>query len=160
MWFGPFAAMVAGILLAQPAAAGEAPLGLTFRPVLQQPADMSEADIFPYGAELEPPIIVSRVILLGESDVQCVALFEGSEPWETGLQFVFTAEGGRKFAAVSSGLAGQHIAVMLDGSVVSAPYLNVPALGSEVVINGMGREQAMEALQAIIASTRVAACPS
>ncbi len=57
------------------------------------------------------------------------------------IQIVFTGRGGKRFAEVTRQYAGQRLAVVVDGNVISAPKVMAEISGGKAVISGSFSEE-------------------
>lgn len=64
--------------------------------------------------------------------------------------FTLTPEGSANFAELTAGLIGKQLAIVLDGVVLSAPTVQAPITGGQVVVTGVrGRDEARQLAAAL-----------
>ena len=78
-------------------------------------------------------VVRKRVMVSGENLVDAEPTFQNNEPI---VSFRFDAVGGKRFGDVTSQNVGKHLAIVLDGQVISAPQIREPILGGSGVITG------------------------
>jgi preprotein translocase subunit SecD len=96
------------------------------------------SEILPYpNNPLGVPVIAvkRRAIITGDELIDAKQAFD-SQTNEPIVNITFNAEGGRKFARVTQENTGKPFAMILDGSVISAPNINEPILGGQARISG------------------------
>ena len=109
-------------LTADPAqlAAGRAPIGSQILP----------------SAEGTGPVAVKRsAIITGEQLADAQQAFD-PQTGEPVVTIRFDSQGGRRFARVTQENVGRPFAIILDGTVLSAPRINEPILGGTAQISG------------------------
>ena len=80
-------------------------------------------------------LIRKRVMVSGEDLVDAQPSTDG-QTGEPVVTFRFNARGGKKFGAVTSANVNRPFAIVLDGSVISAPVIREPILGGSGQISG------------------------
>ena len=103
---------------------GRAPPGTEVLPLLDRKA--------PKGQERRV-VVRKRVVVSGENLVDAQPSFQQGEPV---VSFRFDALGGKRFGEATSQNVGKHLAIVLDGQVISAPQIREPILGGSGVITG------------------------
>jgi preprotein translocase subunit SecD len=78
-------------------------------------------------------VVRKRVVVSGENLVDAQPSFQQGEPV---VSFRFDAVGGKRFGEATSQNVGKHLAIVLDGQVISAPQIREPILGGSGVITG------------------------
>ncbi len=78
-------------------------------------------------------IIKKKIIVSGDQLNNAQVQFQEAQPV---VQFSFNHLGAKRFAEVTSNNRGRRLAVVLDGTVLSAPVINSPILGGDGVISG------------------------
>jgi beta-lactamase regulating signal transducer with metallopeptidase domain len=86
---------------------------------------------------------VERAPLLTERDIEAVGRSRYSR---AALQVFLTSDGEKKFAAATKNLQGRTIAIVIDGRVVSAPYLQTTEFGRSLEIRGNLTEEDVTSL--------------
>ena len=66
------------------------------------------------------------------------------------VQLEFTEDGKEKFSEVTSKYVGQQMYIVIDGKVLSAPYINAQITSGEATISGMASNESAEELAAAI----------
>jgi preprotein translocase subunit SecD len=82
-----------------------------------------------------PAIAVQRRVIISGDDL-IDAQIGTDQNQQSIVSIKFNAEGGRKFARVTQENTGKPFAMILDGSVLSAPNINEPILGGNAQISG------------------------
>src|SRR5512132_2351966 len=108
----------------QDALAGRAPPGSEVLPLVDRKA--------PKGQERRV-VVRKRVVVSGENLVDAPPTFQQGEPV---VSFRFDSLGGKRFGEATSQNVGKHLAIVLDGQVISAPQIREPILGGSRVITG------------------------
>ncbi len=80
-------------------------------------------------------IAVQRRVIISGDDLIDASLTKDQDQ-RPAVAIKFNASGGRKFARVTQENTGKPFAMILDGSVLSAPNINEPILGGNAIING------------------------
>jgi preprotein translocase subunit SecD len=80
-------------------------------------------------------VVRRRVEVSGERLVDSQPSFSEGAPV---VSFRFDTAGGRRFGQVTSANVGNHLAIVLDNKVISAPVLNGPIVGGSGIIEGGG----------------------
>jgi preprotein translocase subunit SecD len=91
--------------------------------------------IVPYPGGPQPVIAVQRRVIISGDDL-IDAQVGTDQNQQSIVSIKFNAEGGRKFARVTQENTGKLFAMILDGSVLSAPNINEPILGGNAQISG------------------------
>jgi preprotein translocase subunit SecD len=78
-------------------------------------------------------VVRKRVVVSGENLVDAQPSFQQGEPV---VSFRFDSLGGKRFGEATSQNVGKHLAIVLDGQVISAPQIREPILGGSGVITG------------------------
>lgn len=78
-------------------------------------------------------VLQKRVYVSGESLVDAQPTYSDNQPV---VSFRFDTVGARKFGSLTSRSVGKRIAIVLDGTVISAPNVNEPILGGSGIITG------------------------
>src|SRR5512132_1455242 len=71
-------------------------------------------------------VVRKRVVVSGENLVDAQPTFQQGEPV---VSFRFDSLGGKRFGEATSQNVGKHLAIVLDGQVISAPQIREPILG-------------------------------
>jgi len=108
-------------------------------------------------AKKEPLLLEKEPSLTGEYLVDAGVQFDQSGFGEPVVGLKFNAQGGKKFADITSQNVGRRLAIVLDGKIQSAPRINEPIPSGEAVITG--RFSIDEATDLAI-SLRVGALPA
>ena len=103
---------------------GRAPPGTEVLPLVDRKA--------PKGQERRV-VVRKRVVVSGENLVDAQPSFQQGEPV---VSFRFNSLGGKRFGEATSQNVGKHLAIVLDGQVISAPQIREPILGGSGVITG------------------------
>jgi len=74
-----------------------------------------------------------RVEVSGDRLVDAQPNFQDGQPV---VSFRFDTAGGQRFGRVTQEAVGQHLAIVLDGAVISAPVIREPILGGSGIISG------------------------
>jgi preprotein translocase subunit SecD len=74
-----------------------------------------------------------RAIITGDQLVDSQPSFQDGQPV---VSFRFDSQGGRRFGRVTQENVGRPFAIILDGTVISAPRINEPILGGSGIIQG------------------------
>ncbi|QJU56455.1 protein translocase subunit SecD [Sphingomonas sp. AP4-R1] len=82
-----------------------------------------------------PLIAVQRRVIISGDDL-IDAQVANDQNQQSVVSIKFNSEGGRKFARVTQENTGKPFAMILDGSVLSAPNINEPILGGNAQISG------------------------
>lgn len=102
-------------------AAGRAPVG---------------SEILPYPESPTGRIAVKRQVMVsGEELIDAQQTFD-QQTNEPAVSIRFNSSGGRKFGRVTSENVNKPFAIILDGTVLSAPNINEPILGGTAQISG------------------------
>jgi preprotein translocase subunit SecD len=111
-------------LTADPAAVaqGRAPAGSQVLPYPENPA----------GA---PMLAVKRRVIISGDDLINAQLSHDQDQRPV-VSITFNSQGGKKFARVTQENVGKPFAMILDGSILSAPNINEPILGGSAQISG------------------------
>jgi SecD/SecF fusion protein len=102
---------------------------------------ISNTQDLPAGAMLVPDssgsgqvyVVQRRVSVPGEMLVDSQPTFQEGMPV---VSFRFNAQGGRRFGAITSQSVGEHLAIVLDDTVISAPRIRSPIVGGSGIIEG------------------------
>ncbi len=82
----------------------------------------------------ETPIVLKKTVLTG-SDLETA--FPGSDQMGRSIVNIeFKPEGSKKFASVTARWAGKPLAILLDGTIISAPNIKEKIAGGKAVISG------------------------
>lgn len=80
-------------------------------------------------------VVLKRILLSGEHLIDArVNINNQTNAPE--VAFTLSTQGGRKFAEITQKNVGRHLAIVLDGKVISAPRINGPIPGGSGVITG------------------------
>jgi len=91
-------------------------------------------DISPPGGPMRYIAVSRRVVLSGDDLIDAgLAKDDNGQP---AVSLKFNAAGGKKFARATQENAGKQFAMLLDGSVLSAPRIDEPILGGNAIIHG------------------------
>ena len=135
--------------------------GLAFREVQAGPDPTT--DVLPQADPAEPVLHVSREILLHGIDVTCVGLAGAPDdaPREgPNVRLVFAGHQRSRLEAVTTAHVGDRIALVLNGVVLTAPVLQDPITGGEVVVYGGPGWDAQSLLDTIHREGGVDLCPA
>jgi preprotein translocase subunit SecD len=80
-------------------------------------------------------IAVSRRVVLSGDDLIDASLAK-DDNGQPAVSLKFNGSGGRKFARATQENSGKQFAMILDGSVLSAPRIDEPILGGNAIIHG------------------------
>ncbi|RVQ65758.1 protein translocase subunit SecD [Croceicoccus ponticola] len=95
------------------------------------------SQILPYAADSQQQGAVAVKRLGGIQGDQLTNAQQGyDQNGAAVVNITFNQEGGRKFAALTTANVGKPFAIVLDGSVLSAPNINEPILGGQAQISG------------------------
>lgn len=106
------------------ALAGRPPPGTEVLPLLDRRAQPGQQQRL---------VVQKRVVVSGENLIDAQPTFQQGEPI---VSFRFDAIGGKRFGDATSHNVGRHLAIVLDGQVISAPQIREPILGGSGVITG------------------------
>lgn len=89
-------------------------------------------------------VYVRGEVLLVNADIKSAALGRATSPGgQPQIEVAFTKAGRAKFAAATEQLIGKQIAILIDGRLVSAPFVRERIAGGRAVITGaFSREEA------------------
>jgi preprotein translocase subunit SecD len=91
-------------------------------------------DISPPGGPMRYIAVSRRVVLSGDDLIDAsLAKDDNGQP---AVSLKFNGSGGRKFARATQENSGKQFAMILDGSVLSAPRIDEPILGGNAIIHG------------------------
>ena len=89
----------------------------------------------PAGGATREDFYVSRRVLLDQTDVASASAEEGPQGgWQ--IDLTFTEAGKKKFAEVTQANANHQLAILLNGTVWSAPYIRTPITEGKAQITG------------------------
>jgi preprotein translocase subunit SecD len=115
-------------------ATGSAPIGSELLPYPDAPPGL------PYVAspqrEGQKPMIALKRQTIVSGDQLIDAKQEFDEQQQPAVGFAFDSQGGRRFARVTQENVGKPFAIIVDGSVISAPSIRDAILGGRGIING------------------------
>ena len=117
---------------------------LEFKLISSDVEKMSEAlkGEVPEGYELkkidkeEPVLIEKKTLLRGDTLVNADVRFDQGGFGQPIVGLKFNSEGAKRFAKITSENVGRRLAIVLDGSVYSAPRINEAIPSGEAVITG------------------------
>ena len=115
---------------------------LTFHLVDDENNAALNANIEPFGKMILPDLyneeikylLNKRALVGGENLVDAKGSFDQTEGHA--VSFRFDTEGAQKFGKITSDNVGNRLAVVLDGSVITAPRINSPITGGSGIITG------------------------
>lgn len=115
-------------------ATGNAPIGSEILPYPDAPQGM------PYVAyptrEGQKPMIALKRQTIVSGDQLINATQEYNQERQVVVGFTFDSQGGKRFAQTTQQNTGKPFAIIVDGSVISAPNINEPILGGKGQIAG------------------------
>lgn len=115
-------------------AAGNAPIGSELMPYPNAPQGMPYV-AYPQREGQQPMIALKRqTIVSGDQLIDAKQEFDQNQQVVVG--FTFDSQGGRRFAQTTQANTGKPFAIIVDGSVISAPNINEPILGGRGQISG------------------------
>jgi len=115
-------------------AAGNAPIGSELMPYPNAPQGMPYV-AYPTREGQQPMIALKRqTIVSGDQLIDAKQEFDQNQQVVVG--FTFDSQGGRRFAQTTQQNTGKPFAIIVDGSVISAPNINEPILGGRGQISG------------------------
>jgi len=115
-------------------AAGNAPIGSELMPYPNAPQGMPYV-AYPTREGQRPMIALKRqTIVSGDQLIDAKQEFDQNQQVVVG--FTFDSQGGRRFAQTTQANTGKPFAIIVDGSVISAPNINEPILGGRGQISG------------------------
>lgn len=115
-------------------ARGVAPIGSEIMPYPDAPPGIPYV-AYPTQEGHQPQIALKRQTIVG-GDQLINAQQEFNQNQEVVVGFTFDAQGGRRFAVTTQQNTGKPFAIIVDGSVISAPNINEPILGGRGQISG------------------------
>ena len=86
-----------------------------------------------YGEMGEPYVITRKPVVGGENLVDAQPSFQDGQAV---VSFKFNSLGGKKFGEVTRDNIGEHLAIVLDNEVISAPTIQTAIMGGSGVITG------------------------
>ena len=98
-------------------------------------------------------IDLSLVVLLGNGDFDpsgSRVILGPTDQWV--VDFSLTESATAKFSSYTSGHVGEYFAIVLDGKVLSVPYIQSPITGGQGEISGQFTEASAKELAALLAS--------
>lgn len=115
-------------------AAGNAPIGSELLPYPAAPQGLPYV-AYPTREGQQPTIALKRqTIVSGDQLIDAKQEFNQNQ--EVVVGFTFDGQGGRRFAQTTQQNTGKPFAIIVDGSVISAPNINEPILGGRGQISG------------------------
>jgi preprotein translocase subunit SecD len=99
-----------------------------------------------------PIAVKRRVILTGDQLIDAQQSFQDGQPV---VNFRFDGAGARRFARITQENTGKPFAIILDGTVISAPRINEPILGGNGIISGSFTTQSANELAILLRSGRL-----
>lgn len=115
-------------------AAGTAPIGSELLPYPDAPPGIPYV-AYPAREGQQPMIALKRqTIVSGDQLIDAKQEFD--EQQQPAVGFTFDSQGGRRFARVTQENVGKPFAIIVDGSVISAPNIRDAILGGRGIING------------------------
>ncbi|QDX25718.1 protein translocase subunit SecD [Sphingomonas suaedae] len=115
-------------------ARGVAPIGSEIMPYPDAPPGIPYI-AYPTQEGHQPQIALKRQTIVS-GDQLINAQQEYNQNQEVVVGFTFDAQGGRRFAQTTQQNTGKPFAIIVDGSVISAPNINEPILGGRGQISG------------------------
>ena len=115
-------------------ARGVAPIGSEIMPYPDAPPGIPYV-AYPTQEGHQPQIALKRQTIVS-GDQLINAQQEYNQNQEVVVGFTFDAQGGRRFAQTTQQNTGKPFAIIVDGSVISAPNINEPILGGRGQISG------------------------
>jgi preprotein translocase subunit SecD len=103
--------------------------------VLCETSSQKKGDVKPPACEGGTPVVVYKQVLVEGADLTnaTTGFDQNNQPV---VDFTFDQTGARKFAEVTQENVGRPFAIILDGHVISAPYIREPILGGRGQISG------------------------
>ncbi|HET9490554.1 MAG TPA: protein translocase subunit SecD [Methylomirabilota bacterium] len=83
-----------------------------------------------------PYVVQKRTLLTGAELTDASVQADPNSPGNWQVSITFSAAGGQRFAEITEQNVGRHLAIILDGSVYSAPRINERIPGGRAVITG------------------------
>jgi preprotein translocase subunit SecD len=83
-----------------------------------------------------PYVVQKRTLLTGAELTDASVQADPNSPGNWQVAITFSAVGAQRFAEITEGNVGKHLAIILDGSVYSAPRINERIPGGRAVITG------------------------
>ncbi len=120
-------------------------------------AEVKEAETFTEANGVDK-IRLGREVLLDEGDVASASVVT-DEDGRRQIRVKFTANGMRKFAAITDSHHGRRIAILFDGQVLTAPVVQATIFGGEASIPGPLPEAVEKALLDTLNAHRVTSSP-
>ncbi|MGH6953694.1 MAG: protein translocase subunit SecD [Alphaproteobacteria bacterium] len=101
------------------------------------------------GADGKPTyyVVRKRVEVSGDRLTDAAATFQNNEPV---VSFRFDTLGGKKFGDTTQKHVSEHLGIVLDGRVISAPVIREPILGGSGVISGRFTVQEVQDLALLL----------
>jgi SecD/SecF fusion protein len=93
-------------------------------------------------------LLVKKKADLGGDRVKESAAYYGNEGWT--VQLRFDGEGAKKFGQITEANVGHRFAIVLDGSIQSAPVIRTAIYGGDAVITGRFTEQEARGLASVL----------
>jgi preprotein translocase subunit SecD len=81
-------------------------------------------------------VVQKRTLLTGAELTDASVQADPNSPGNWQVSITFSAAGGQRFAEITERNVGRHLAIILDGSVYSAPRINERIPGGRAVITG------------------------
>lgn len=118
-------------------AAGNAPIGSEIVPYPTAPTGQYALPYVAYPTkEGQQPMIALKRQTIVSGDQLINANQEYDQNQQVVVGFTFDSQGGRRFAQTTQQNTGKPFAIIVDGSVISAPNINEPILGGRGQISG------------------------
>ncbi len=108
---------------------------LTFQFITQNSEESFGTEKLKFEDGLEEAIVSKRIIISGDNLVDAKPTMN-SQTNETVVTFSLDRVGAKKFAKATSTGVGKRLAIILDGSIISAPSVREPIIGGSGQISG------------------------
>ena len=105
-------------------------------------------DPTPYLDPSQPPLALDPTPLMTSADLESARMAE--QFGQPALLLSMTADGAERLATVTEAHLGDQLAIVVDGVILSAPRVQSPILGGQAQITGVGSDDDLLALVAIL----------
>ena len=83
-----------------------------------------------------PHVVIKRTLLTGNELTDASVQADPNAPGNWQVAITFSASGAQRFGEITENNVGRHLAIILDGSVYSAPRINERIPGGRAVVTG------------------------
>ena len=85
------------------------------------------------------PVYLHQEVALADTDIASAQVVTGAKSVQ--VEFLFTPTGTKKLAKVTKTSVGRRLAILINGSAVSAPTIQAPIDYGRVVVSGLSSER-------------------